>query len=40
MAKGNYGDCSPVGDKSTQEKDIKNAKIYWKDYKENDRTKL
>ena len=29
-----------AGDKSTQDKDIKNAKLYWKDYKENDRAKL
>lgn len=26
-----------AGDKSTQDKDIKNAKVYWKEYKENDR---
>jgi putative component of toxin-antitoxin plasmid stabilization module len=40
---GLYGDCSPVGDgvllcggdKNTQEQDIKTAKQYWKEYKDN-----
>mgnify|MGYP006991998369 CR=1 FL=1 len=40
LENGNWGDCKTVvllllgGDKKTQEKDIKTAKVYWREYRE------